>query len=92
MMTPREYADLHARLSSELERIARLFKRDVRLSLVVRQPGNPDGTTYLSDDNTDEVIAAINDVRARPAYAAGPAEPARAEASPSTSDGWGGER
>ena len=75
-MTPSEYADLHVRLSSELERIARLFKPGVRLSLVARQPGNRDSTVYLSNDNTDEVIAAINDVRARAAYVGGPAEPA----------------
>ena len=75
-MTPREYADLHVRLSSELERIARLFKPDVRLSLVVRKPGNPDSTTYLSYDNTDEVIAAIEYIRARATYVGGPVEPA----------------
>lgn len=75
MMTRDEYAHLHASLADDLERIAKKFKPGVRLSLVVRQPGNIDGTTYLSDDNTDDVIAAINDVRARPAYLAGPPEP-----------------
>lgn len=76
-MTPSEYASLHARLSSELERIARLFKPDVRLSLVVRQPGNPDGTTYLSDDNVADVLSAINYTREKAAYVAGPREPER---------------
>lgn len=74
-MTPAEYAFLHATLADDLERIAKRFRSGVRLSLVVRHPGNPDGTTYLSDDNADEVIAAINDVRVRAAYLGGPPEP-----------------
>ena len=81
MMTPTEYAHLHATLADDLERIAKRFKSGVRLSLLVRQPGNPNGTTYLSDDNPDDVLAAIADVRARAAYVGGPPEP-KPEAGP----------
>lgn len=84
MLTRAEYADLYITLASDLERIARRFKPGVRLTLVVRQPGNVDGTTYLSDDNPDEVIAAITDVRARPAFVAGPGEPERDDANGGT--------
>ena len=72
-----QYADLHATLSDRLERIAALFRPGVRLTLIVRVPGNPDGTTYLSDDNVADVLSAINYTREKAAYMAGPREPER---------------
>ena len=77
MLSQAEYADLHTTLSDRLERIATLFRPGVRLTLIVRQPGNPDGTTYLSDDNVDDVLSAINYTREKAVYVAGPAEPER---------------
>lgn len=77
MLTRAEYADLHATLADDLERIAKRFRPGVRLTLIVRVPGNPDGTTYLSDDNVDDVLSAINYTREKAAYVAGPGEPER---------------
>lgn len=66
---------LHQELAEDLERIAAKFKRRPRITLVIRQPGNPDGTVFLSDDNLKEAMAALNDIQVTYAYAAGPPEP-----------------
>lgn len=55
---------VHREISAALERIARLFVPGARLTLVVRIPEMPDGTVIVSNDSTDEVIAAIRRLEA----------------------------
>lgn len=68
-------AALHASLADDLERIAAKFRKRPRITLLVRQPGNPDGTVFLSDDNYADALAAMDDIQQRYHFKAGPPEP-----------------
>jgi hypothetical protein len=72
-----EHSLLHQSLCDDLERIAAKFKHRPRITLLVRQPGNPNGTVFLSDDNYVEAVAAMDEIQRNYAYAAGPAAPAK---------------
>lgn len=60
MITKREaLAQLHLNLCGDLERIRQRFNGDPRISLIVRIEGKPEGSLYLTDDKSEEVIAVI---------------------------------
>lgn len=54
------FSQLHKDLSNDLDRIADRFTGDVKLSLIVRTSDTPDGSLYLTNDETEKVIAAIH--------------------------------
>ncbi len=53
-------------LSEDLNRIARRFKKNPKLTLVVRNPDLADGDVVLSNDDPELAIAAIRGLFARP--------------------------
>lgn len=53
------FAQLHADLSNDLDRICERFTGAVKISLVVRTGDGPDQSLYLTNDDTEKVIGAI---------------------------------
>lgn len=68
---------LHSTLADHLERIAALYKVRPRITLIVRIPGKPDQSVFLSDDNLVEALAAVSYLETCAVYRAGPTEPPR---------------
>lgn len=58
---------LHVQLNKDLERIAKRFKPGAKITLVVRHPDRPDGSSnvVLSDDDLDETIAELQRAKVR---------------------------
>jgi hypothetical protein len=68
-------ARLHHTLCDHLERIAKLYTVRPRITLIIRVPGKPDQTVFLSDDNFNEAVAAVKYLYRNADYSAGPDEP-----------------
>lgn len=68
---------LHETLSEHLERIAALYKTRPKITLIIRVPGKPDQSVFLSDDNFEEARAAVAYLETHASYHAGPPEPQR---------------
>jgi hypothetical protein len=52
-------ARLHLRIWSHLDAIAGLFNRPMKLSILVRDPTDPETEVFLSDDEFAEIRAAL---------------------------------
>ena len=64
MSTP-ALVNLHPSISTYLNKIVALFKPGAKITLIVRNPDVPDGDVILGNDNLDDAIAAINNLKAR---------------------------
>jgi hypothetical protein len=62
---------VHEEASAALARLARLFLPSARLTLVVRTPELPDGTVIVTNDDAEEVVAAIRRTYGDPGEVAG---------------------
>lgn len=60
---------LRCQISKKLDEISRLYKDDVRITLIVRVPDFPNGArdTVMSDDDPAQAIAALNKLYGDPA-------------------------
>lgn len=62
--------NLALEISNALERLEKCWKKElnVQVSFVARVPGSETMDVFCSNDDPDEVIAAINRVRNRPKF------------------------
>ena len=64
----RRLENMRREASHHLEQIAKLFKPGMKITLVVRNPDEPDGEqdTLLTDDTIPEVIRALEQLAKKP--------------------------
>jgi hypothetical protein len=54
---------LRERISNHLEEIRKMFKGDVKITLLVRNVNNKNAHVELSDDNLEMVVEAMRELR-----------------------------
>lgn len=56
---------MHARCTQHLEQIAELFKKDAKITLVVRMPGFPERDVLLTDDTIEGIAEVLERSKSR---------------------------
>ena len=70
---------LHDDLSNDLDGIKKRFKAGVRVTLVVRVPGEPDQGTVIGDDDLEEAVGQIRHLQAKAGYVIEPESGSKGE-------------